>query len=116
MAPLLVLLALAVEAPPENCLQGSLDVQAVRVPTGLELESVAPRRTELADGKVSLTCEIAPDGTLDHCTAVDEVARLQGWAQSALDMAKFFRFETVARDGASAVGRCIRIPLTFEMD
>lgn len=117
------------DTPPE---QRDPALDALRQPVGQDV--VQPRFTRMpseADinrhypgaairtftpGDVTLDCRIAASGRLDHCFVLSEAPPGEGFGPAALRLARFYAVRTTLRDGRSAVGHRVRVPVRFRAE
>lgn len=73
---------------------------------------ILPTTARLPEEKIMLYCTIAADGRVRDCFLVG-ADRRSVYAEWSLKAARHFRISPRTRSGASAVGRTVRIPLSF---
>lgn len=90
------------------------DVQWVREPSSRDFARYFPRRAldEGQSGNVTLDCVIGGNGRL-NCSVASESPSGYGFGEAALNIARQTRVRTQLRDGNSASGRHLRLPLSF---
>jgi len=84
-------------------------------PTGEELQRYFPPiAAELGlGGMVRLQCDVALDGTLGGCSALQETPIGMGFGEAALNATKYFRMRPMTVNGVPVAGATVVIPLTF---
>lgn len=65
-------------------------------------------------GAVSLRCLVLIDGTLDDCGVESEAPKNLGFAKAAIEMSSEFRMRTILRNGDSATGKSVTVPVVFK--
>jgi TonB family protein len=88
-----------------------------RLPTAAELAPLYPNeaRTRGQVGKTKMKCEVLKDGALTACTILQEDPPGQGFGESILASARYFKMAPTAADGTSVEGRSIIIPIKWEV-
>lgn len=92
------------------------DPRWARRPNAYSFTRAYPQRAldEVIDGTVVLDCLVLADGSLS-CLAVDETPVGEGFATAALQIARDYRVRR-GRDGESAIGRRVRVPINFNAE
>jgi TonB family protein len=66
-------------------------------------------------GSAVIGCIVGTGGRLTHCTVVGENPPRMGFGVAALQMACLFRVHPKERDGGSAIGTHINVPIRFQL-
>jgi periplasmic protein TonB len=81
-----------------------------RRPTLKDVQRVYPltAHPDRVAGSAAIWCEVNDRGALVACTVEQESG--EGFGEAALRLSRFFRMRTTDGEGASVVGRRIRVP------
>jgi TonB family protein len=90
------------------------DVDWIREPSARDFARFYPNEALDDDrsGRVTLDCAIGGNGRLD-CSVASESPSGYGFGQAALGISRQLRVQPTLPDGSSAVGRHLRLPLSF---
>ncbi len=67
------------------------------------------------EGHVMLDCRIESTGKLGDCRVTSEAPADYEFGDTALCMARLFKMRAASKDGVSAVGRRISVPIEFRL-
>lgn len=86
-------------------------------PSIRDLAAVLPKEVLQAgaQGQVTMTCTIGPDGGLQGCAPASEQPTGQGYGQAAVALAPKFRAAIWTEEGLPTVGALVRVPVRFDV-
>lgn len=87
----------------------------VSTPNGEQLSAAMPKDRQTGSMRVVLDCLIAPDGSATDCKVASETPPGQGYGESTLKVAPFFKMSVWTMEGLPTVGARVKIPIRYEI-
>lgn len=86
-------------------------------PSALDLAPYYPPRARLenVEGKATIECKVAIDGSLSDCRVVSEEPAGYGFGEATVQAARTFRMRPRTENGKPVGGAEVRIPLTWKL-
>lgn len=87
----------------------------VATPNGQQLSDAMPKDRQSGSMRVVLDCLIGPDGSVTDCKVASETPAGQGYGESTLKVAPFFKMSVWTMEGLPTVGARVKIPIRYEI-